>query len=397
LQRIFDQGFALDPVQRTWRVQDLVDELVVYVARHAGRRAQAQRAESTTVRESVAPGPTLVVPRAPKAPSGIEIRQLQGDTSSSSVVVDLGPDRSDPEAVASRYAIAESAARPSMEAPRPDPLPNACVVAPSEPEPKLPSKLGDSPEPLLERQRAPGAPQSRAWIATAVIASMSAIVSAGALVYVSSKNSAQIAPTASASSPPAPVVAPAGISSDSAKPAARSIPIPIATGSAFSDDDASACIVGHLPAGTFRVPQDMTFVCSEVDPRRGSARIRTRIVAARDGQFTDGMNEWPRLGWYELAAYSILRGRCCPGAAALQLPAVDPPCDPLGPVLERLAQAATSNVDVELRVLAFEKSAICVHNSKSPSYAYAYPPYGGSQYAFGWFLKRVFPSESRDR
>jgi hypothetical protein len=32
------------------------------------------------------------------------------------------------------------------------------------------------------------------------------------------------------------------------------------------------------------------------------------------GKATRGMQEWASLGWYQLAAYSYLRGRCCTAA-----------------------------------------------------------------------------------
>ena len=43
-----------------------------------------------------------------------------------------------------------------------------------------------------------------------------------------------------------------------------------------------------------------------------------KMVVGAGGKLTDGMREWAGLGWYEAAAYGVLRARCCPTPAPLK-------------------------------------------------------------------------------
>ena len=64
--------------------------------------------------------------------------------------------------------------------------------------------------------------------------------------------------------------------------------------------------IGNLEGLSFE------FVCAQNNPLKGGTSMRARLVtAAGKGRVTDAMREWAGLGWYEMAAYSIIRVRCC--------------------------------------------------------------------------------------
>lgn len=87
---------------------------------------------------------------------------------------------------------------------------------------------------------------------------------------------------------------------------------PSASSSAGTQEDPQACIVRHLPTATFAKKQiPLGFVCEQADPHRGATELKSRIVKAGMGDVTEGMRFWAGLGWYEMAAFSVLRAHCC--------------------------------------------------------------------------------------
>ena len=62
----------------------------------------------------------------------------------------------------------------------------------------------------------------------------------------------------------------------------------------------------------------------KTDPRRGATALRSRVVlASADGRPTDAMREWALLSWYEMAAFAVVRGRCCAASPPLEAAAAD--------------------------------------------------------------------------
>jgi hypothetical protein len=59
------------------------------------------------------------------------------------------------------------------------------------------------------------------------------------------------------------------------------------------------------------------------------------------------MREWAILGWYEMAAFAVLRGRCCAESSAIRLPATAGTCEPLDAPLNALAAAVKPDATVE--------------------------------------------------
>ena len=132
----------------------------------------------------------------------------------------------------------------------------------------------------------------------------------------------------------------------------------------------------------------MSFVCAPGDARTAVKTMFHRLVTAGAGTSTLGMKEWAKLEWYELAVYAALRGGCCPSAPPIDLPRSDPPCEALGPTLDRLVEAIATKGPVELRVLGFDKNVVCLHGQHARPYRYTEHPWTGGQVAFAGFLKR---------
>jgi hypothetical protein len=77
----------------------------------------------------------------------------------------------------------------------------------------------------------------------------------------------------------------------------------------------TACAAALFAARTFdRAKPDLSFVCTEAAPLRAVTRVQGQVALGQWGKrgMTEGMREWASLGWYQLAAFAVLRGRCCP-------------------------------------------------------------------------------------
>jgi len=102
------------------------------------------------------------------------------------------------------------------------------------------------------------------------------------------------------------------------------------------------------------------------------------------------MDEWPRLGWYELLVWGVMRSACCPGVAAVELPKSEP-CEWLQPMVERAAAAilAHHRQQADEAVAEFEKAAMCLQFQESRPFKYTNPPRSGGQLSFGKFVSRA--------
>ncbi|MEQ9325580.1 MAG: hypothetical protein RIF41_40820 [Polyangiaceae bacterium] len=62
---------------------------------------------------------------------------------------------------------------------------------------------------------------------------------------------------------------------------------------------------------------DYAFVCRQTNPLKASGKIKSALVRDGKGLVTDAMRQWAGLGWYEMAAFAILRASCCPAGEPL--------------------------------------------------------------------------------
>jgi len=105
-------------------------------------------------------------------------------------------------------------------------------------------------------------------------------------------------------------------------------------------------------------------VCRHVRPGKGVRTIRHLVVEAGRGHgVTDAMVEWSRLGWYEMAAFAFIHGRCCDGELELSH-ARFRVCD-FGERLRGMHAAARAGGDIDAAVAGVEKAAKCAWRSNN--------------------------------
>ncbi len=101
-----------------------------------------------------------------------------------------------------------------------------------------------------------------------------------------------------------------------------------------------------FPEDTFTAEPQLPFVCEEKAAASAASQLKTQIVVEGRGRpATGGMKEWAVLGFYEVAALAVVRGRCCPGAEPLTFPDAEP-CK-LGEALVAVGKAARSGAPKE--------------------------------------------------
>jgi len=101
--------------------------------------------------------------------------------------------------------------------------------------------------------------------------------------------------------------------------------------------DTSACVAALFPEHTFKAKPEFAFVCTQDNPLTGATEVKSQVVLGSTGGVTDGMRLWAGLGWYHMAAYSLLRTHCCG-----EVPKLTWKFDLMCPVDERLAELETT-------------------------------------------------------
>ncbi|HET9952861.1 MAG TPA: hypothetical protein VFQ61_00075 [Polyangiaceae bacterium] len=85
-------------------------------------------------------------------------------------------------------------------------------------------------------------------------------------------------------------------------------------------DKASSCVAGYLPKGAFGKSPDLTWLCEESNPAKGAEKLRAAVVSsAPRGVVTDAMKLFARLGWYDMAAFAVVRAGCCEDVKPLRM------------------------------------------------------------------------------
>jgi hypothetical protein len=204
--------------------------------------------------------------------------------------------------------------------------------------------------------------------------------------------------TGAGPSPSAPASAAVGASGSKADQAST------APGQAAPAGDVTACIQPLFANNTFGhgVDVDFGFVCAETDPRRGSTQVVSAIVrAAANRMVSDGMREWGMLGWHDMAAFAVMRARCCPSARPLLLPASKSTCPSMASALNELATVATSAIridDPSLRraVHRYTETVTCiVKNDATQFYKRHGPPHDSEAATLQKTLVRVLGSPKK--
>jgi len=145
------------------------------------------------------------------------------------------------------------------------------------------------------------------------------------------------------------------------------------------------------PGGFSSAPPVFDFVCSEPNPLRGGTSVRSRLVLGGGGAVTDGMRLWAGLGWYEMAAYAVLRARCCASPPKLHW-SFDLAC-PIDQPLAALekAVAAGDKAATKAALDEYTRQAHCLnHFGQATNFGQAGSP-GAGMVMFDKLLSRALP------
>jgi hypothetical protein len=199
------------------------------------------------------------------------------------------------------------------------------------------------------------------------------------------------APTTTAAPPAAPAAPPASsttvaasaataaASAATAPPASSKPAAPAPQAEASIPADTNKCVAGLFPEGSFKGPADFAFVCLEANAPRGGLSVKARLIHGADGNVTDAMREWAGLEWYEMAAFSFLRARCC--ARPVKLAWRFEPACPLQKTLDDFEAAVRARDDAKLAgaVEEYTKTVRCLNKlGQSKNFGYNVPPGAGA-------------------
>ncbi|MFZ5892234.1 MAG: hypothetical protein ACOY0T_14345 [Myxococcota bacterium] len=127
---------------------------------------------------------------------------------------------------------------------------------------------------------------------------------------------------------------------------------------------AGSCVASYLPKGAFGKEPDLGFLCSETDPNKGAQSLRVAIVgSAPKGALTDAMKLWSRLGWYDMAAFAVVRAGCCEEPKALTLSTPAPSCDSMSDALAEVAKDVIAGKGYEESLKKYTGAIHCELNA----------------------------------
>jgi hypothetical protein len=191
-------------------------------------------------------------------------------------------------------------------------------------------------------------------------------------------------PTAATASgaPPVAVAGPGSAAASGVAPAAASgeaAPSTAPKPAAPVPADTDVCVATLFPEGSFKGPADFAFVCREANAMRGGLAVKARLINGADGKVTDAMREWAGLEWYEMAAFSFLRARCC--ARPVTLAWRFKPACPLQKVLDEIELVVRSRDDAKLApvIAEYTKTVRCLNKlGQSKNFGHTVPPGAGA-------------------
>lgn len=157
-------------------------------------------------------------------------------------------------------------------------------------------------------------------------------------------------------------------------------------------DKVSSCVVGYLPKNTFGSAPDFSGLCELTDPRAGADKLRVAIVgsAPKTAGATDSMKIFARIGWYDMAAFAVVRAGCCPDAKPLELPEPGKACGDMAEALRGVGQEVVSNHPAEEPLKKYTAAIHCELNlGRGQLFRKAERPAGGEDTAFLELVKAI--------
>lgn len=126
--------------------------------------------------------------------------------------------------------------------------------------------------------------------------------------------------------------------------------------------------MGLFEANAFEPDADFTSVCAEKEPRKGATRIRAEL--ARHGLLrritTDSMRMWATLSWYELAAFAVARGTCCPTTRTpMAIDLAIASCPSILPILLEFETVPRPSEAVDQSIVKLKEAVACYEKGRS--------------------------------
>jgi serine/threonine protein kinase len=159
-----------------------------------------------------------------------------------------------------------------------------------------------------------------------------------------------------------------------------------------SVDKIGSCVSGYLPKGTFDKAPDMSWVCEESDPRTGAEKLRVAVINGGKGNVSDAMKIFARMGWYDMAAYSVVRAGCCENAKPLTLPEPSTGCTAMADSLRDIGSSVVASRSYEEPLKEYTAAVHCEMNAgKGAALRHPNRPSGGEDSAFAELVHAVQP------
>jgi eukaryotic-like serine/threonine-protein kinase len=159
-----------------------------------------------------------------------------------------------------------------------------------------------------------------------------------------------------------------------------------------SVDKIGSCVSGYLPKGTFEKAPDMSWVCEESDPRNGAEKLRVAVINGGKGTTSDAMKIFARIGWYDMAAFAVVRAGCCENAKPLSLPPPSANCTAMDESLRDIGSAVVASRSYEEPMKTYTAAIHCELNAgKGVALRHPTRPVGGEDSAFGELVHSVQP------
>ncbi|HYO96476.1 MAG TPA: protein kinase [Polyangiaceae bacterium] len=147
----------------------------------------------------------------------------------------------------------------------------------------------------------------------------------------------------------------------------------------------ASCVASYLPKGAFVREPQLGWLCEELNPTKGAEKLRVAVVAAAptSGGPTDAMKIFSRLGWYDMAAFAIIRTGCCEDPQALSLPDAAGSCDSLPDALRDIGREVIANKSYDEPLKRYSGSLDCLFSAgRGPALGRAQRPQPAEAAAF---------------
>jgi serine/threonine-protein kinase len=152
----------------------------------------------------------------------------------------------------------------------------------------------------------------------------------------------------------------------------------------------ASCVAGYLPKGSFGKAPEVEWLCTETDPRVGGEKLHGAVVTgAAKGPPTDAMKIFARIGWYDMAAFAVVRAGCCFDAKPIALPDAKAECA-MDAALRDLGKTVVDGENLEEPLKKYTDSIHCeLNRGGGRGLRRTGRPVGGEDTAFRDLVKKL--------